>query len=318
MHVSREMNPPIVFGYGIGLTLGKIHAMLIVVMDMTTNIKDLSFLENLGFSSNEAKAYVALLANGPLNGYEIALKSGISRSVVYGVLKRLVQKGYIYEIEGENSKYKALEYQKLLEKIKKQTDEQLNEAKDKLKQFDAYNNRDEFVMNVVSRSNFMERACELILGAKEELYLSIWEEDMESLRPALEEVIRRGVRVYVFSFTKIHLDGAKIFSYGIADTERLFPGRRVLLLQDQEMMAVGEVRNEEMAVSIITANPPLINLATDGLVMEIFCYQILRTRTGGELPSTAEEFQRLLGKEREKLGIDSDMPKNYMVYQYQN
>lgn len=46
----------------------------------------------LGFSAYEARAYVALLGAGNVNGYEIAKRSGIPRASVYEVLDRLLKR----------------------------------------------------------------------------------------------------------------------------------------------------------------------------------------------------------------------------------
>ena len=46
-------------------------------------------LQKLGFGEYEARAYVALLQNRPLNGYELAKASGLPRANVYSVLQKL-------------------------------------------------------------------------------------------------------------------------------------------------------------------------------------------------------------------------------------
>ncbi|MFD2351428.1 TrmB family transcriptional regulator [Nonomuraea ferruginea] len=56
-------------------------------------------LQRLGMSGYEAKAYVALVAAGaPLNGYEVAKRSGVPRSTVYETLGKLVGRGAAYEV----------------------------------------------------------------------------------------------------------------------------------------------------------------------------------------------------------------------------
>ena len=74
------------------------------------------FLIKVGFSLNEAKVYVTLLQNKALNGYEIAKLSGVSRSLVYDVIERLLNKGFIIKSEGAINYYVALDYNKTLEK----------------------------------------------------------------------------------------------------------------------------------------------------------------------------------------------------------
>jgi transposase len=59
----------------------------------------ISELQRLGMSGYEAKAYVALVAAGsPLNGYEVAKRSGVPRSTVYETLAKLVGRGAAYEV----------------------------------------------------------------------------------------------------------------------------------------------------------------------------------------------------------------------------
>ena len=52
-------------------------------------------LQELGFTSAEAKIYIALLKLSPATGYELAARSNVPRSAIYGVLKRLENQGLV-------------------------------------------------------------------------------------------------------------------------------------------------------------------------------------------------------------------------------
>ena len=58
-----------------------------------SNIVDL--LGQLGFSEYEAKAYVTLLQQNPLNGYELAKATGLKSGTLYPILIRLADRGLI-------------------------------------------------------------------------------------------------------------------------------------------------------------------------------------------------------------------------------
>lgn len=88
-------------------------------MSCVDNTKKYDFLLNIGFTLNEAKVYLALIQYNELNGYEASKLSGVSRSLVYDVLERLVNKGFVFKCNGYTNIYKALDYDKLIEKIKK-------------------------------------------------------------------------------------------------------------------------------------------------------------------------------------------------------
>jgi len=75
-------------------------------------------LQDLGFSINEAKVYVALISKNPINGYEVAKRSNITRTMVYDILNRLEQKGVVKHIfENDSKLYSPLPYKELLKKI---------------------------------------------------------------------------------------------------------------------------------------------------------------------------------------------------------
>ena len=65
-------------------------------------------IENLisfNLTRQEATIYVALLTHGEMTGYEVAKETGIARSNVYSALQSLVEKGALYLLEGETTKY---------------------------------------------------------------------------------------------------------------------------------------------------------------------------------------------------------------------
>jgi len=65
-------------------------------------------------SISEAKVYLALVLKNPMSGYEIAKNSDITRAMVYDILKRLMQKGAVIEIESNTKLYSPVPYKELL------------------------------------------------------------------------------------------------------------------------------------------------------------------------------------------------------------
>ena len=49
-------------------------------------------LVQLGFSGYEARAYISLLKNNPITGYELAKHSGIPPSKIYEVIGKLLER----------------------------------------------------------------------------------------------------------------------------------------------------------------------------------------------------------------------------------
>ena len=53
-------------------------------------------LAKFGFTQNEAKAYITLLQHHPATGYEISQYSGVPRSAIYEILRKLELSGAVY------------------------------------------------------------------------------------------------------------------------------------------------------------------------------------------------------------------------------
>ena len=211
----------------------------IVVWGITT-MNNYEFLEKLGFSSNEAKVYGTLIKHKVLNGYEIAKLSGVARSLVYEVINRLVGKGTVIRIDGEPNFYKPIEYQDLIRSIKEENEKNIACAERELQQLATENADVDYVMNIVGEEKYVAKAKELIDSAQAEISLSIWREPFEVLRSNIENAISRGVKVYIFTFESILVEGATVYSYNINDVSTLFPYRRTTIIIDGGECLVGE------------------------------------------------------------------------------
>ena len=53
-------------------------------------------LSKFGFTQNEAKAYLTLLKHCPATGYEVSQHSGVPRSAIYEILRKLELCGAVY------------------------------------------------------------------------------------------------------------------------------------------------------------------------------------------------------------------------------
>ena len=214
---------------------------MIVVWGITT-MNNYEFLEKLGFSSNEAKVYGTLIKHKVLNGYEIAKLSGVARSLVYEVINRLVAKGAVIRIDGEPNFYKPIEYQDLIRSIKEENEKNIACAERELQQLATENADVDYVMNIVGEEKYVAKAKELIDSAQAEISLSIWRELFEVLRSNIENAISRGVKVYIFTFESILVEGATVYSYNINDVYSILVSRRQRAVYVDIGFCVGQIR----------------------------------------------------------------------------
>src|SRR2546423_13803109 len=91
------------------------------------------FLQKLGFTEYEARAYVALLQRSPLNGYELAKASGIPRPNIYAVLQKLEERTAAVRLESAaGTRYIPVAPEKLTQQPSAQFEDVLSVARQSL------------------------------------------------------------------------------------------------------------------------------------------------------------------------------------------
>ena len=274
------------------------------------------FLLEIGFTLNEAKVYLTLLQNRYLNGYEISKLSNVSRSLVYNVIDRLVAKGFILKSEGQINYYCALPYDKVIEKIRNDNTNKLNVAREKLKNYSRIENESEYIFNIKGIDEFFSKANDLILNAEKEISISIWKEDFPKIEESLSIVAKRGVKVYIFSFSNITFPSGEIFSYKLKDPTALFLYRRISIVVYGKEVIIGENAGDK-SICVLSKNHALVSMTTDEIVLNIFWLKYIKSKGLLKNNATSDEFLALLNKLREDLGISLDMTKNYLVFNFQ-
>lgn len=274
------------------------------------------FLLEIGFTLNEAKVYLTLLQNRYLNGYEISKLSNVSRSLVYDVIDRLVAKGFILKSEGQVNYYCALPYDKVIEKIKNDNINKLNVAKEKLKNYSRIENESEYIFNIKGIDEFFSKANDLILNAKKEISISIWKEDFPKIEESLLIASKKGIKIYIFSFSNINFPSSEIFSYQLKDPTSLFPYRRISIIVDGKEVIIGENVGDK-SICVLSKNHALVSMTTDEIVLNIFWLKYIKSKGLLKNNATSNEFLSLLNNLREDLKVSPDMTKNYLVFNFQ-
>ena len=274
------------------------------------------FLLEIGFTLNEAKVYLTLLQNRYLNGYEISKLSKVSRSLVYNVIDRLVAKGFVLKSEGQINYYCALPYEKVIERIKNDNINKLNIAREKLKNYSRIENESEYIFNIKGIDEFFSKANDLILNAKKEISISIWKEDFPKIEESLLIAAKKGIKIYIFSFSNITFPFGEIFSYQLKNPNSLFPYRRISIVVDGKEVIIGENAGDK-SICVLSKNHALVSMTTDEIVLNIFWLKYIKSKGLLKNNATSDEFLTLLNKLREDLGISLDMTKNYLVFNFQ-
>ena len=231
-------------------------------------------LQNLGFTSYEAKAYISLLEHHPVTRYELGKNSGVPRSAIYNVIQKLERIGAVNANSSAPEKYIPLPPDQLLEYLERQFDEKIDKARHMLKDFEIQIIPDH-VWTIVGYDNLIIKVKEVIDKAKRSIYISIWRREYKLLKPHLEQAIKRGVEVIICSFTDISVKGAKNFSYKLAEKELEKIWRhKLILIADKEEVVMGEASTQEHTKTVYTKNRALIDIALNHIILDITIYGI--------------------------------------------
>lgn len=170
-------------------------------------------------------------------------------------------------------------------------------------------------MNIVGEEKYVAKAKKLIDSAQAEISLSIWREPFEVLRSNIENAISRGVKVYIFTFESILVEGATVYSHNINDVSTLFPYRRTTIIIDGGECLVGEEGDRNVYAH--TRNHSVVSLATDEIVLNVFWNKLIEKENLLSKGCSGADFLQAIHNLAERYGITDEMTKNFLVYNFQ-
>lgn len=185
-----------------------------------------------------------------------------------------------------------------------------------MKNYSRIENESEYIFNIKGIDEFFSKANDLILNAEKEISISIWKEDFPKIEESLSIASKKGIKIYIFSFSDITFPSAEIFSYRLKNPTSLFPYRRISIVVDGKEVIIGENAGDK-SICVLSKNHALVSMTTDEIVLNIFWLKYIKSKGLLKNNATSDEFLSLLNKLREDLGVSSDMTKNYLVFNFQ-
>lgn len=246
-----------------------------------------SQLKDAGMSGYEAKAYVALLQAGhPVNGYEVAKRSGVPRSTVYETLSKLVVRGAAFEVRDGSSNggtaYLALPAESLLKRLRSEFEARISALTVSLPEVVAPVDAS-LVYNIRGRANVLERARGLIDAATEDLFVSIWPEDAEGLLDGMERAAQRGVEVFVMAFGSLGRSIGYTYEHQFSAKDVVLERtgvRLFVICPDRRNVLIGGSLDGDMWA--MWSDDPAVVLVAAEYVRHDIAMQVLVERIGSE------------------------------------
>ncbi len=223
-------------------------------------------LQHLGMSGYEAKTYLALIGAGaPLNGYEVAKRSGVPRSTVYETLAKLVARGAAFEVRGSSDavEYLPLPARSLLERLGRDYTASLD-ALGRMLPAIAAPPTAHLIHDLRGRESLLERARDVVAGARRELFLSVWPEEMDVLGEEVARASQRDVDISVVAFGEVAPVG-HTYQHQLSAPDVVLEnlGCRLFTLVGDRSEAVIGGFTESGAWGVYTDNPAVVLLSVE-------------------------------------------------------
>lgn len=228
-------------------------------------------LINFGLTRQEATVYEALLIHGAMNGYELAKRTGISRSNAYTTLDRLVERGAAYLIEGDSLQYTPVSLNEFcsnrirnLEIGKKRLLETMPKKRDD----------PEGYITIRGRSQIIDKMRTMIRDSEKRVYISAPGNVLEEINLEIAQVIERGTKMVIISQKDISVLGATMY---LMDK----PQNSIRLIVDSQNVLTGDIEEED-STCLYSNKKNLVELMKDSLRNEIDIIEMKRSTKENE------------------------------------
>ncbi|MBO0811624.1 MAG: TrmB family transcriptional regulator [Microlunatus sp.] len=213
-------------------------------------------LTALGFSSQEARVYLALLQHPSATGYELAKHAGLQRANVYQVLAVLTDRHVVEQTSaGGPARFVAQPPSEVLGRIKRRTSEQADSLIADLAALGSSSEPAGF-FSLRDRDAVIERTAALVGEAEHRVAISLWGEDLDWLSGPLRAASAAGCQVVVNVFGETELEVGEVFTHEEpADT---VGGHLLHLAADQRTALIGSL--DEPASAVFTQHPALVGI----------------------------------------------------------
>lgn len=167
--------------------------------------KTIDTLKKLGFTEYEAKVYIALLQEHPLNGNSIAIKSGVPSPKIYETLQKMLDKGYVFTVysseKSASKHYSPLPYDDLINSIENEFLSDITLIKSSLNTITHSSNLNWTELFVIEGYEAaLDTVKSSIKSSEEDIFLSCWNNELNKLYDSLLSAYNKGISVNTITF----------------------------------------------------------------------------------------------------------------------
>ncbi|MGE8207640.1 TrmB family transcriptional regulator [Heyndrickxia sp. NPDC080065] len=235
-------------------------------------------LQKLGFSQYECKAYVGLLRNSPVTGYEISKRTGVPRSMIYEVLGKLLDKGAIYTVPSEPVKYSPVPAKELIDRLRKTFETSFDFLEKELSSLESEQETD-VIWRIRGNDHVIEDMLTIINNSKDELWLSVWEPEVPEIKEAVDRKVAEGVNVFTILFGSPNTQLGLTYHHNYMTPEIVqerMGGRLSVAARDGEEVVIANFSDTASAWAVKTTDPALVLVAIEYIRHDIMIEEITK------------------------------------------
>jgi len=223
-------------------------------------------LVSFGLTRQEATVYQALLIHGAMNGYELAKRTGISRSNAYTTLDRLVERGAAYLIEGDSLQYTPVSLDEFcdnkIRKLEKEKKRLLDSMPKKRDDPEGY-------ITIRGRGQIKDKMKAMIRNSDKRVYISASSNVLEQIYSEIISAIERGIKIVIITQNNIEMPGATIYLIDKVQNS-------IRLISDSQNVLTGDIEDED-STCLYSNKKNLVELMKDSLRSEIDIIEMKRS-----------------------------------------
>ncbi len=230
----------------------------------------------MGISAQEVRAYISLLEQEYVTGYQLSKSAGIPSSKIYSVLNRLLERGFVIGADTRPVRYVPRPPEEILADIRDEFGASLAALESSLKTLRNGTRKNDIVAwNTTGRDDVMRKARSMINQCAEKVYLAAWPQDLRPIRASLSEAAKRGVDLHLVSYGNTTFDRGTIYFHRPSDYPfRERRERRFVLASDSSKAVIASFTPGGDGHGVWTENAGLVNLFKDFVIHEIYIIKI--------------------------------------------
>lgn len=223
-------------------------------------------LTEFHLTRQEAAIYMCLLAEGDMNGYEVAKVTGISRSNSYSSLASLVEKGAANVIEGDAVKYTPVPISEFCENkirnLNKIKDTIVEQAPEKRKETEGY-------ITIKGKNHILDKMKNMISKAEKRIYISSSDETLREVLPEMKKAAGKGIKIVLITEKTFKFEGSTVY---YSDEFN----KQIRLITDSENVLTGEIDKGDYSTCLFSKKKNLVDLLKESLKNEIKLIELMK------------------------------------------